>query len=123
MGQRSAISSVRFGPTPQVTDVGGPDQLLSSAKEGVRRRHRDVYVTLQYPDLRHLLIGRLADRKGVTLSKLVPGSADDRPVSVYEVLTQERYRLFSRIRSEAQRLGVHVCLALIRSFLREVFQR
>lgn len=101
----SAITSVNFGPP--MADPSGPDQLVADAVAGRTRRGRDVFVRLAYPQLRDIIVSDAAGRKGFLLRDLDPAFTDDRLIHVYEMLTQDRYRTFRALSSEAKRLRIH----------------
>lgn len=101
----NAIESINFGP--QLPEPGGPDELVADAVSGRPKRARDIFVKFVYPELRDIILKFLTEKKGITLRDLDPSSNDDRPVRAYEMLTQERYRLYRRLAAEAKRLRFH----------------
>lgn len=101
----NAISSVNFGAP--IADHSGPDQMVADAAAGKIRRGRDVFVRLAFPQLRDIIVSDAAARKGFLLRDLDPAITDDQLIHIYEMLTQERYRAYKALSSEAKRLRMH----------------
>lgn len=77
---------------------------MEEAAAGAVHRGRDANVTVEFPELRDLIITRLGERKGIKIRELDPSTNSDRPVHFYEMLTHERYRVLRRTKARHLRI-------------------
>lgn len=100
-----AISSVRFSSQSAVVHSAHSSKLTDS-NVGHFCRSKDAFVSFVHAEQRDSFVRRLGTIKGVWLRDIDPLCTTNRPIHIHEVLTHDRFKLFSQLRKEAGHLRI-----------------